>query len=185
MAEIAVSFLLNKLANLVESDLQLANGEYKEFVYLRGHLERIRAFLRDADVLEDSDEELKVWVRQVRDVAHDAEDLVDEFTLLKAHDHGKGLYGSIRKVSCSIKNMKARYRIDMGLKGINIRIIDIFSAHKRLLPKVKKALKGSSLAISGNTCYFLIGLVQKTYFLLLFLVGGGDYCKSASIDSFL
>ncbi|KAJ7011071.1 disease resistance protein RPM1-like [Populus alba x Populus x berolinensis] len=69
MAESAVTFLLEKLAPLFENELQSLRGGGEEIVYVRGELERIRAFLRVADTLEERDEEVKVWVKQIRDVA--------------------------------------------------------------------------------------------------------------------
>ncbi|KAM1010783.1 hypothetical protein ACFX2C_046221 [Malus domestica] len=133
MAESAVKFLLDKVAPFFENDLQLLGGVREEIVYLRGELERMTAFLRVADAFEESDEEVKVWVRQVRDIAHDSEDVLDEFTLLHAHDHGKGLYSSIHRFSCCIKNMKSQYRISAELQGINSRIRKISEVHRRLL----------------------------------------------------
>ena len=110
-------------------------------------LERIRALLKDADKLEDGDEELRVWVKQVREVAYDAEDVVDEFALLQAHhDHGGGIYGCFHKLSCCVKNIKAQYRIALQLQSVNSRIKNIFAAHKRLRPKFNDALKGSSFS---------------------------------------
>ncbi|XP_008238138.1 PREDICTED: disease resistance protein RPM1-like [Prunus mume] len=139
MAESAVKFLLDKLTSLFENDLQLLRGVREEIVYLRGELERMTAFLRIADAFEESDEEVKVWVKQVRDIAHDSEDVLDEFTILQAHDHGTEeqglLYGSIRRLSCCIKNTKARYRIASQLQGINMRIRKISDVHKRLSHK--------------------------------------------------
>ncbi|KAM5573619.1 hypothetical protein ABKV19_013251 [Rosa sericea] len=150
MAESAVKFLLDKLAPLFENDLQLLRGGVREeIVYLRGELERMTAFLRVADASEESDEELKVWVKQLRDIAHDSEDVLDEFTLLQAHDHGEGLYGSIHRLSCCIKNTKARYRIASELQGINFRIRKISDVHRRLRHKFNMAEQGAG---SSNAC---------------------------------
>lgn len=73
MAESAVLFLLDKLANLVETKVQLVKGVWEEIAYLRGELERTSAFLKDADKVEETsdNQELKVWVKQVREVAHE------------------------------------------------------------------------------------------------------------------
>ncbi|KAL5552275.1 hypothetical protein UlMin_002451 [Ulmus minor] len=147
MAESAVAFLLDKIACLVETQLPLIKGVWEEVLCLRWELEQIRGFLRDADALEESDEELRVWVKQLRDVAHEAEDLIDEVTLLRVHDHGGGLYHSLCN---TIKNAKAHYRTASGLRAINSRIKSIFAAHKRLIPKYNMALKGATLTPSGN-----------------------------------
>ncbi|KAK9928129.1 hypothetical protein M0R45_025281 [Rubus argutus] len=152
MAESAVKFLLDKLAPFFKHDLQLLRGGVREeIVYLRGELERMTAFLRIADASEESDEELKVWVKQLRDIAHDSEDVLDEFTLLQAHDHGEGLYGSIQRLSCCIKNTKARYRIASELQGINLRIRKISEVHKRLRHKFNMAEQGSGSTSASNT----------------------------------
>ncbi|KAF3449649.1 hypothetical protein FNV43_RR10380 [Rhamnella rubrinervis] len=153
MAESAVVFLLNKLGCLAEYQFQLVKGVWDEILYLRVELESIRALLRDADKLEDSDEELRVWVKQVRDVAYDAEDVVDEFVLLQAYyGHGGGISGCLHKLSCCVRNIKAQYRIAQQLESVNSRIRKIFAAHRRLRPKFNDALKGSSFSgNSGNT----------------------------------
>ncbi|KAJ6962833.1 hypothetical protein NC652_001462 [Populus alba x Populus x berolinensis] len=149
MAESAVTFLLEKLAPLFENELQSLRGGGEEIVYVRGELERIRAFLRVADTLEESDEEVKVWVKQIRDVAHETEDILDEFTILLAHDHASGLYGLIHKLSCCIRNMKARYRIASQIKAINSRIRNISDGHRRLRQKFCVAEQGSSSTSTG------------------------------------
>ncbi|KAM1060111.1 hypothetical protein TB1_024072 [Malus domestica] len=149
MAESAVQFLLDKVAPLFENDLQLLGGVREEIVYLRGELERMTAFLRVADAFEESDEEVKVWVNQVRDIAHDSEDVLDEFTLIQAHDHGTGLYGSIHRFSCCIKNMKAQYRVAAELQDINKRIRKISEVHRRLRHKFM-AEQGSGSSTAGQ-----------------------------------
>ncbi|KAG5228663.1 disease resistance protein [Salix suchowensis] len=149
MAESAVTFLLDKLAPLFENELQLLRGGREEIVYVRGELERIRAFLHVADTLEESDEEVKVWVKQIRDVAHETEDVLDEYTILLAHDHVGGIYGLIHKMSCCIKNMKASYRIASQIKAINSRIRNISEGHRRLRQKFCVAEQGSSSTSTG------------------------------------
>ncbi|XP_009346318.2 disease resistance protein RPM1-like [Pyrus x bretschneideri] len=150
MAESAVKFLLDKVAPLFENDLQLLGGVREEIVYLRGELERMTAFLRVADAFEESDEEVKVWVNQVRDIAHDSEDVLDEFTLIQAHDHGTGFYGSIHRFSCCIKNMKAQYRVAAELQDINKTIRKISEVHRRLRHKFNMAEQGSSSSTASQ-----------------------------------
>ncbi|KAK0590181.1 hypothetical protein LWI29_023644 [Acer saccharum] len=144
MAEFAVTSVLEKLTPFFENELQLLNGSREEVVYAKGELERMKVFLRIADTLEDTDEEVKVWVKQIREVAHDIEDVVDEFTLLLAHNHGDGFYGFLHKFSCCIKNIKCRYRIAHQIQGINTRINNICQGHQRLLQKFRLPEQGNT-----------------------------------------
>ncbi|KAM5573615.1 hypothetical protein ABKV19_013248 [Rosa sericea] len=152
MSESAVSFLLNKISPFLANGIQLWGGVGEELIYLNGELEHMRALLKNADAMEESDEELKVWVKQIRDVAHDAEDVIDEFRLLQTNNnHGHQLYYSLHLLSCSVKNLKARYRVATELQSINTRIKEIFAVHKRLLPKLNAAANGSIFTSSGST----------------------------------
>lgn len=176
-----MNFLLDKIARFIENEMLLLRGDREEVLYLRGELERMKAFLKVADAMEESDEEIKVWVKQVREIAHEAEDALDEFTLLQAHDHADGFYGSLHRFSCCIKNRKSRCRIVSELQGINSRIRDICGVHKRLLHKLSGLQQGSGPKNSGNTWQDalllektdLVGIDEPTQQLVGWLVKGG------------
>ncbi|PQQ02151.1 disease resistance protein RPM1 [Prunus yedoensis var. nudiflora] len=109
---------------------------------------------KDRGRTEESDEELKVWVKQLRDISHETEDILDEYTLLRGHDHdhGRGIFGSLCRLGCCIKNAKAFYRIGSELQAINSRIKEICEVHKRLRHKFRKAEQGpGSDDSAGNT----------------------------------
>ncbi|XP_039169284.1 disease resistance protein RPM1-like [Eucalyptus grandis] len=138
MAEIAVNYLLDKLKDFLENGVLLRGAE-EEITLVKRQLEYIRAFLRVADSLEESDEEVKVWVKQLREIAYDTEDALDEFKFLLAHDHEIGSRGLLSKMSCCIKNMKGRYRIASEMKSINSRIKSIYDGPWRIRDKLNKA----------------------------------------------
>ncbi|KAK3429806.1 hypothetical protein EUGRSUZ_E01306, partial [Eucalyptus grandis] len=137
MAEIAVNCLLGKLKDFLENGVLLGGAE-EEVTLVKRQLEYVRAFLRIADSLEESDEEVKVWVKHLREIAYDTEDALDEFKLLLAHDHGIGIPSLLSKLSCCIKNMKARYRIASEMKSINSRIKSIYDGHWRVRDKLNE-----------------------------------------------
>ncbi|KAL7263906.1 hypothetical protein ACSBR1_001957 [Camellia fascicularis] len=87
------------------------------------------AFLRVANAIEDTDPEIQAWVKQVRDVAHDTDNILDEFILRFAHrhhhHHHRGFYGSVCKIYYQIKNMKARRQIACDIQDIKTKVIDI------------------------------------------------------------
>ncbi|XP_039168236.1 disease resistance protein RPM1-like [Eucalyptus grandis] len=137
MADFAVNCLLAKLKDFLENGVLLGGAE-EEATLVKRQLEYVWAFLRSADSLEESDEEVKVWVKHLREIAYDTEDALDEFKLLLAHDHGIGIPGLLSKLSCCIKNMKGRYRIASEMKSINARIKSIFDGHWRVRDKLNK-----------------------------------------------
>ena len=56
MAKGVVSFLLQKLSPLLEEKVKVLSGIRNEVTYVKNELERMRALLRAADVVEDEDE---------------------------------------------------------------------------------------------------------------------------------
>lgn len=142
MAESPVIYLLGKLASFCENEIQHMREGREELIALRGEFERIKAFLRVADSMEEHNEEVKVWIKQIREVAYEAEDALDEFKLLLAHDHeGSGL---LYKIPCCVRNMKARYRLTAAIRSISSRMKDICEGHQRLSKKLKRVQQGSS-----------------------------------------
>ncbi|KAJ6695777.1 hypothetical protein OIU74_014808 [Salix koriyanagi] len=77
MSEGIVTFLITKLG-----DFLLERGEELEAVkneaeYVSDELAFMKAFLRLADAMEESDSALRLLVKKVRDVAYDTEDALD------------------------------------------------------------------------------------------------------------
>ncbi|KAL7188320.1 hypothetical protein ACSBR1_038210 [Camellia fascicularis] len=108
MAESAVTFLFRKLGSLIEKELKSLGRVKREI--------SMSAFLRVADAVEDTDPEIQAWVKQVRDIAHDTDDVLDEFMLRFAHrhhHHNRGFYGSDIKARV-IDNAERRQRESHG-----------------------------------------------------------------------
>ncbi|XP_042988730.1 disease resistance protein RPM1-like isoform X2 [Carya illinoinensis] len=154
MADSGVCNLLDKLlACFAENVVQLLIGDPEDVLNLRGELERMRAFLKVADASEESDVEFKVLVKQIREIAHETEDALDEFMLLQVHDRADGLYGAIHKFSCCIKNIKARYRIISELQAIRSRIKNLCHVHGSLLPRFTRIQQGTSGSTSAENTW--------------------------------
>ncbi|XP_039169273.1 disease resistance protein RPM1 [Eucalyptus grandis] len=151
MAESAVTHLLDKLAQFFENEVWFLTGAREEALSVRGELERIRAFLRVADSLEESDMEVQVWVKQLINIAYDMEDALDEFSLVLRHDHGVGFTGLINRMSCCIKNLKARYRVTSEIQSIHSRVKGICDGHRRLRHKFRWAQQDPSSTSTDNT----------------------------------
>ncbi|XP_059656923.1 disease resistance protein RPM1-like [Cornus florida] len=150
MAESVVAFLLNHLDIFLQQESSLLGGIREEAESIRDELVRMRAFLRVADEKQDIDPQLQAWVDQVRDVAHDTEDVLDEFMLRFSRYHGDGFYGFLRKICCSIKNLKARRRIASRIHRIKCRVSQIAEGHQNYSTVSEQ---GSTSTTVNNTWY--------------------------------
>ncbi|XP_059643586.1 disease resistance protein RPM1-like [Cornus florida] len=154
MAESAVFFLLDKLTPFLLEEVKLFSGVRQEVEYIRAEFDRMTAFLRVADSMEDSDGEIKIWVKQVREVAHHTEDVLDVFTLrlTPRHHHQRNRYlVFFRKTFGSLKNIKVRYQIGGEIQSIKSRVKDIAEGHRRYRLKYNVLLQEGSSSSTTTT----------------------------------
>ncbi|KAG8391287.1 hypothetical protein BUALT_Bualt01G0172300 [Buddleja alternifolia] len=130
MAEPAVTFLLEKLSTLLAENVKLINDVKHEIQYMRDELETMTTFLRVADAAEDSNPQLKVWVKQVRDVAYEIEDIIHEFMLHLPNSNGCCPDFVHRLIFC-LNNLNSHYEIAFQIQNIKSRIRTIEEGHER------------------------------------------------------
>ncbi|KAJ7954230.1 Disease resistance protein [Quillaja saponaria] len=152
MAESVVSFLLDELAQFLKEEVNLQRGVKGDIVCVRVELQHMRAFLRAADAKEESDPQLQVWIKQVREVAYDIEDILDEFLFrLAANSYGDHQYcSSLHKIGSAVKKWKARRQIASELQGIKSRVRTISEGHQRYQQTGKDFEQDSSLSMENN-----------------------------------
>ena len=144
MAESVVTFLLDNLSAQLQDEFRLLRSVRAEVQYIVDELERIKGFLRVADAMEENDTQLKVWVKQVRDVAYDIEDSLDEFNFRFAPSHFPGLHAPLRKLLRLVKNLRARHRIALEIQEIKSRVVNISDGRQRY------ALRGVGSSSGGG-----------------------------------
>ncbi|EOY22751.1 Nbs-lrr resistance protein [Theobroma cacao] len=121
MAEAAVSFVVERLADILE-EIDFQTNVRNEVERLKDELMRMRCFLRDADAKQDDDARVSNWVSDIRYVAYDAEDLIDTFILRIDSLKKKN---SIKRFASLFKDWKHRSKIAKELVAIQGRILDI------------------------------------------------------------
>ncbi|XP_073313476.1 disease resistance protein RPM1-like [Primulina huaijiensis] len=133
MAESAASFLVNKLDILLLQEQELLRGIGKNAVYIRDELGQMRAFLRAADAKEETDEQLKEWIKQVREITHDTEDVLEMYMLRFAYQRRDTsvLNWYIKKMYASLKNFRARHRIASEFQEIRLRLENVSKSRER------------------------------------------------------
>ncbi|KAK4787904.1 hypothetical protein SAY86_011737 [Trapa natans] len=136
MAESSVSYLLNRFADFLRTEVQNLGDVHGEVSSAKESLERVKAHLQVADSLEEVDHEVEVWIKQIRDAAHDMEDTLDEFKLaFAAH---QGIWSVLFQLPTFTRILKARYRAINDLKRATARIESVCEGHKRLRWKFGK-----------------------------------------------
>ncbi|PHT60181.1 hypothetical protein CQW23_02544 [Capsicum baccatum] len=144
MADSAVVFVLDKIINLLAEKAILLQGFKRDIQYIKDELERMIAFFGVADAFEEGDAEVKVRVRQVRDVANDIEDVIDESMLLSYDHHFHGSCCFIAKLFFSIRNIKSHHKLVFEIQAIKSRVHHIAVGHQRYRYKYYVPEQGSS-----------------------------------------
>ncbi|XP_016649998.1 PREDICTED: disease resistance protein RGA2-like [Prunus mume] len=71
--------ILTRVASLAEQELSLLWGFKGELKSLRGSLSKLQAMLRDAQHSQVRGERVEMWVKDLEDIAHEADDVLDEY----------------------------------------------------------------------------------------------------------
>ncbi|XP_059661264.1 disease resistance protein RPM1-like [Cornus florida] len=129
MADGAVNFVLDKLTTLLLQKASLLGDAYGEFEEIKLELESMRSFLKDAERRKERSESVQAWVRQVREVANQVEDTVDEFMHYK--DTQRDKKGLKEFVISLPKNIAARQKISSKLQKIKATVHEVSERSKR------------------------------------------------------
>ncbi|KAF5177732.1 hypothetical protein FRX31_032681 [Thalictrum thalictroides] len=139
MAESVVSFLPEKLVAMEKQEVDMLKLEQMKLEF-----RTIKALLRDADAKVDIDQGVKDRVEQVRDIAYEIEDVLDEFFLRHHKDHddaaGHGRHGTaptrcikgiLQRIANIFHCLKSGHEIGSPIKDIKARIHEISSRRDR------------------------------------------------------
>ncbi|XP_010244175.1 PREDICTED: disease resistance protein RPM1-like [Nelumbo nucifera] len=133
MAERAVSILVQYLGFVLIEEGRLLHGVDREVRYIKDELDFMRAFLEDADTKAETDKGVKTWVKQVRELVYDVEDVLDKYVLRIVQEY-KFKHWSIRFVFRSarfLKELKSRHKLGSQIKEIKERVREIKERRER------------------------------------------------------
>ncbi|CAM9002459.1 unnamed protein product [Rhodiola kirilowii] len=108
MAESAVISLAFKLASMLIKEVQLLsiiNTQVTNIIY---ELNTMRAFFRRADVFDQSGMDIEQWVNEVRDLAFQVEDVIEEYSRLNSVAFTN--VGARHEIAETLDNLKDRFR---------------------------------------------------------------------------
>nr|DAD32446.1 TPA_asm: hypothetical protein HUJ06_011297 [Nelumbo nucifera] len=131
MADGLISIFLGKLVSIIQQDIQeelrLVTGVREDVEKLSRTLRSIQAVLKDAEERQVKDNLVKVWLENLKDIAYDTDDVLDEWStkilMLKEVRPNNNL------LSCCFWFKQVGLHRDIGLKikKINKRLDEITS----------------------------------------------------------
>ncbi|XP_043717823.1 toMV resistance protein Tm-2(2)-like [Telopea speciosissima] len=129
MAAVALATVVRSLGELLGKQLfeeaSLLYGVKDEVEWIERELRRMQSFLKDAEAKAKDDERIKNWIREVREVACMAEDVVDTFNL-EIEDRGTGRKGcDLRNFISILKKLKTRHKVGKKIQEIRLKIHEI------------------------------------------------------------
>lgn len=144
--------LVFKLGSLLYEESQLLSkikGDIKDVI---AELERMRAFLTEAEATEEGDINHEVWVKQVRDCAYDSEDIIDDFLINIAYEsHGKlPDYANPSCFAHRFRTWNETHDIAASLQGIKTKFESISKGNRRYKLTRSTIEIGSTSAQSTN-----------------------------------
>ena len=101
MADNAVSSAIGSLVRLLVDETKVLKNVHKEAAFIKAELETIKSFLKDADSRAEAGNEMaKIWVKQVRELAYEIEDVIHEYIFyLGELRRQHGFIGFLHKVT--------------------------------------------------------------------------------------
>lgn len=81
MVESVVSYAVERLGDLLIQQASLLHGVSGQVKKLQTELKRMQCFLRDAERRQDEDETIKNQISEIRNLAYDAEDVIEMYAI--------------------------------------------------------------------------------------------------------
>ncbi|KAJ9160170.1 hypothetical protein P3X46_025595 [Hevea brasiliensis] len=145
MADAIVTTAIERISNLLIQEAAVLSNVRKEVERLQAELRRMQCFLKYTDCKQDQDEVVRNWVADIREVAYDAEDVIDAF-LLTIPRREVGFCGLIKKSTSMLTKAPQLRDIGQQIYSIRNRIGDISTSMQTYGIKFVGEAEGSSSA---------------------------------------
>ena len=141
MADSVVTFLLQNLTQLLAQESKLLGGVENQVRLLQNELSLINVFLQNTKGKRHGNELVKQVVSQIRDVAYEAEDIIDTFivTVTKHRRRGK-----LRKVIHCFDRAIALHEVANKIESIKTVIKEIYDNRSKYGMEIAESSRGDA-----------------------------------------
>ncbi|KAG6524283.1 disease resistance protein Pik-2-like [Zingiber officinale] len=125
--------IAGKLQKMLEEEAELLAGVEDDARYIVAELRSITSFLTAMTTKRNLDDQLQNWLQEVKELAYDAEDSIDEFVcrLRSTPYDERGVKYFFKHFLGCIKSLKARHGIASDLKKLKVQVEEIRKRHDR------------------------------------------------------
>ncbi|KAG2725843.1 hypothetical protein I3760_01G085000 [Carya illinoinensis] len=142
MAEAIVSIVVERLGDLLLQEAISLHGVSKQVKQLQVELKRIQSLLKDADARQNEGKSVRQWVADMRDVAYDAEDIIERYALKI------GSQNVLKRFVSILGEAKAIYQTSSEIREITNRISTLSSDLQKYGIKFVSMEAGGSSSLS-------------------------------------
>ncbi|KAK8495536.1 hypothetical protein V6N12_066096 [Hibiscus sabdariffa] len=116
VADAVISFAVQKTGDLILQQAKYLTEVCAKVQELRAELTRMRCFFRDADSRQGDSRSIHNWVAEIRDIAYDAEDILEIYAL---KDASRSIFSR-----CGIRwrDPISAYKVGAAIDGIAARL---------------------------------------------------------------
>ncbi|KAK8999549.1 hypothetical protein V6N11_070710 [Hibiscus sabdariffa] len=123
MADAIVSLAVERISDLLINEALFLKDVKEQVESLRDELKRMHCFLEDVDRQPEQDKRLRNRVSEIRDLALDAEDVIDSFTLKAAHQ--RGFHGVVKRFTSIFTKPFHLHKLGVQVKEIQTKLENI------------------------------------------------------------
>ncbi|MCL7022141.1 hypothetical protein MKW94_030956 [Papaver nudicaule] len=124
MVDAVISFAVEKLGDALISETFFLLGVRTQVEGLRDELKRMLCFLKDADAKDrQGDERVRNWIKEIRNLAHDAEDVIDTYILkVDSIPKTEGIRNFLSRKLLMVRNMGRLHKVGNEILAIQARL---------------------------------------------------------------
>lgn len=190
MAESVISFVVNKIGNLLIEEVNLLSGVSEQVKQLQTELERMQCFLKDADKRQDESAMVRNLVTEIREAAYDAEDIIESFAFEAASEKG-GFHDVLKRYARFLHGGTSLRRAGHEIEAIIAKISNLTGSLQTYGINAINQGEGSSCmserqlllrrSYSHVVEEYIVGYEQNVKELVTKLVNEKNYCSVVSI----
>ncbi|CAN6371947.1 unnamed protein product [Urochloa humidicola] len=130
----ALNTLLPKLAVLLSGEYKRQKSLRNKIMFLTDELDSMQPALERMSEAPITDNQIRIWARDVRELSYDIEDSIDRFMVrLESNPSAKprGCGGFIRRISKLLTTARLRHAIASDIEGIKELVVQVASRRDR------------------------------------------------------